>query len=114
MLLKLSLPQDRFVWALVHPISQEYIHLNEGVGYQECKLIISQADVQPVEIDLDEYPQWAQTMILTSIRSGELVNTGDPIEKIKEAKEDISIETVEKPKPTKKKQARRGRKKKDE
>jgi len=114
MVLKLSLPQDRFVWALAHPVSQEYIHANSGVGYQECKLIISQADVQPVEVDLSKYPQWAQTMIITSLKSGELINTGDSIQEIKETKEDISIEAVKKPKTTKKKQARRGRKKKDE
>lgn len=112
MMLKLSLPEDRFVWALVHPVSNEYIHSNEGVGYQECKLIISQADAQPVEVNLDEYPEWAQVMILTSIKSKELVNTGDSIQEIKKAKEDVSIKEVKKSKTTKKKQARRSRKKK--
>jgi len=98
MVLKLSLPEDRFVWALSHPISREYIHQQSSVGYQKCNLIISQADTQPVEVKLEDYPRWAQVMIKTSIRAGQLVNTGDSIEIVKlEIQKDTTEVTVEKP-----------------
>lgn len=125
MVLKLSLPEDRFIWALSHPVGKGYIHHNDGTGYQECKLIISQADNQPVEIDLENYPKWAQSMIKNSIRAGELINDGDPIDESKretkqeELVEDTKVEETEDvtevKKPVKKTTRRRQtRKKKDE
>ena len=93
MVLKLSLPDDRFVWALSHPIGKGYIHQHDGKGYQDCKLIISQADVQPVEVKLDDYPKWAQSMIRTSIGLGHLINTGDSLYTVKkETKAEVKAE----------------------
>jgi len=113
MVLKLSLPEDRFVWALSHPTSREYIHQHNAAGYQECNLIISQENVQPVEVNLDDYPKWAQMMIRTSIRSGLLLNSGDSLDEVKlEKQEDIKVTTVtEIPKKTTKKRQTRRKKK---
>ena len=105
--LKLSLPKGKVVWALAHPVSRNYIHEVRGVGYQECQLIVTEKD-QPVEVNLDDYPTWAQSMIITSLGRGDLVNTGDPVTKPKsidkiEAKNDVTAKVEEPKKATKKK-----------
>jgi len=115
MVLKLGLPTGKVVWALAHPVSKEYIHGQSGVGYQEDKLIIT-GDML-VEIELDDYPRWAQAQIVTSINRKELVNTGEShirpkkSEEIEKAKDDVITEKVEKPKATKKKATKRSNKK---
>jgi hypothetical protein len=111
MVLELSLPTGKVVWALAHPVSREYIHDQSGIGYQEHQLIITMAS-QLVKIELDDFPKWAQAQIVTSIHTGELINTGEShIRKPKEtreAKSDIVITSkVEKPKTTKKKATKR-------
>jgi hypothetical protein len=78
MLLKLGLPKGKVVWALAHPVSREYIHQESGIGYQECSLIVTQGK-SPVEVKLQDYPNWAQKMIISSLRAGELINTGDQL-----------------------------------
>ena len=113
MVLKLGLPTGKVVWALAHPVSREYIHDQSGVGYQAQQLIVTET-AQPVEIELDDYPRWAQAQIVTSIHRGELINTGEShirkkkSQEKKEAKDDVVITTeVAKPKTTKKKAAKR-------
>ena len=93
------------------PIVLEYIHNQYGVGFQDCNLIITQANLEPVEVNLDDYPEWAQDMIITSIKTGELINTG---ESIKPKKEEESVPTKKKKVAKKKKKvARRSSKKKE-
>lgn len=103
MLLKLSLPEGKVVWATAHPGSREYIHEDNGTGYQDSSIIVT-AQNQPVEVNLENYPRWASTQILSSVRRGELINTGDPITEIKpkETEDKVTLE-VEQPKVTKKK-----------
>ena len=73
---------------------------------------MSQGDSAPVEVNLEDYPNWAQKQILTAIRSGQLINTGDKIDtpaatKVEEVKEVAEVkEAPAKPR------ARRSRKKK--
>lgn len=112
MVLKLGLPTGKVVWALAHPVSKEYIHGQSGVGYQQDKLIIT--GETPVEIELDDFPKWAQAQIVTSIHTGELINTGESHirqkkpKEIEKAKDDVVItKKVEKPKATKKKATKR-------
>ncbi len=120
MVLKLSLPENKFVWALAHPVERGYIHQQSATGYQECTLIISQADAQPVEVILEDYPEWAQLQILSSIRAGEINNTGDPIDEVEKEQETVPEVVVEAPKVVKKKttkkktKKRQTRKEKDE
>ena len=107
MLLKLSLPKGKVVWALAHPVSREYIHGESGIGYQECQLIVTEQD-QPVEVKLEDYPKWAQSMILTSVKLGDLTNSGDPITKTKpketvEVKDNVATEVTKPKKKAKKK-----------
>ena len=116
-MLKLSLPAGKVVWALAHPVSRDYIHQRGGAGYQECRLIVTERN-QPVEVTLEDYPKWAQNMIISSINIGDIINTGSPIPKLKpketvEANVDTTTE-VEKPKATKKKASKRSRNTKDE
>jgi hypothetical protein len=85
MLLKLTLPKDKVIWAAAHPYSREYIHSDSGVGYEKKPIIVTVKN-QPVEVELDDYPKWAQEMVMTSLRKGELINIGDP----------VKVETVEK------------------
>jgi len=113
MVLKLSLPKDKYIWALSNPVSNEYIQDNDGIGFQKCNLIIAAADKQPVEINIEDYPRWAQSMIKRGIRTGQLINTGDSID-VKVAAT-ATIETVKKTEPVKKKKVtKRSRNKKDE
>lgn len=106
MLLKLSLPKDKIIWALANPVANQYIHSRKGVGYQEHQLIVTEA-AQPVEVTLEDYPKWAQAIILTSIHRGELMNAGDSI--IRKKKEEKKVETK-----TVNKKAKRNKKTKSE
>ena len=121
MVLKLSLPESKMLWALNNPVSNEYIKSEGGKGYQDCSLIITHLMEQPVEVELNEYPQWAQVMIKTAVHRGDLINTGESIvAKPAEAKaEEVRVEEQDKEnttkkKATKKKATRRSRKQKDE
>ena len=88
MILKLSLPEGKVVWALSHPISREYIHNEPGVGVQKPCLIINEGE-EPKSVTLESYPKWAQSMIITSIAKKELINTGDTFEGMFKPKEKI-------------------------
>jgi len=80
MKLELSLSKDKQVWALSNPEEcRSYISYGKEKGVQETILIFHADDRGPKQVDLDEYPAWAQRMILSSVIVGELVNTGDPI-----------------------------------
>jgi hypothetical protein len=79
MVLKLKLPKHRFVWALVHPVDKGFIQGESGVGYQENTLILSQ-ETPEKEVILEDLPKWAQKQVLTSIKAGELLNSGDSIQ----------------------------------
>ena len=78
---------DQFVWALVQPVATEYIKEASEPGYQALNLILTQSNPGPVEIELDDYPKWAQTQIKSAIQSGQLINTGDKISKALEPEE---------------------------
>lgn len=107
-MLKLSLPKGKVVWALAHPVSREYIHNQSGIGYQDCRLIITELD-QPKEIVLKDYPKWAQRMIVTSVHRGDLINTGSSVNT--PTKETVKDVIVEKPKAKAKKRTQRSKKK---
>ena len=83
-MLKLCLPKGKVIWALAHPVSKDYIHEVDGTGYQDCHLIVTE-DSQPVDTNLEDYPQWAQTMIITSLNNGSLINKGEALVKKKES-----------------------------
>lgn len=110
MILQLSLPENKEIWALSNPEeARSYISYNKEKGVQETILIFTSKDRGPKEVNLEEYPAWAKRMILSSIIIGELVNTGDPIRQTslsevslikEEEKEQV---TVVKKKVTKKK-----------
>lgn len=104
------MPAGKVIWALAHPVSKEYIHQRGGIGYQECQLIITEKE-QPVAIELERYPKWAQTMIISSIKNGDLINSGDPIIQEKQETSE-TLEVVEKPKEKPKK--RQAQQNKDE
>lgn len=85
MRLELSLNKKHFVWALVHPMSREHIKItNNERGYQKVNLIFTQQYPGPVEVELEDFPTWAQKQILSAVKSGQLINTGDKIEPVLE------------------------------
>ena len=73
------------MWALAHPTAKGYINNRNEVGYQECKLIITES-TQPISIKLEDYPDWAKKMIIESIKKGSLINKGDKIDKLEKTK----------------------------
>lgn len=73
------------MWALAHPTAKGYINDKHEVGYQDCKLIITESN-QPAKINFEDYPLWARNMILNSIKNGSLINKGDKIEKLEKTK----------------------------
>jgi len=105
--LKLSLPESRVVWALSHPTAGGYIRTSPGVGDQKQTLILSQDDPGPKHVELDKLPKWAQDMIVTSIRAGEVNNSGDSIDGAA-----VKQELIEKPKTKPKSTKTKARKKK--
>jgi hypothetical protein len=107
MKLKLSLPENRIVWALSNPFGLGYITERREIGVQEEILILSSSDKEPKVIELNDYPKWAQNMILSSIRSGEILNTGDPIGSTEKVDDLPKVEGTTKKVTTKKKQPRR-------
>ena len=121
MLLELSLPKDKVIWALVHPVCKEYIHSLDGVGYQEKQLIITEKN-QPVKVNTEDYPLWAKLQIMSSLKSKDLINTGEPIieeEKLEttETQEEEkvgAIEILDKPSKTKSKKGKTQQKHKNE
>jgi hypothetical protein len=78
--IKIALPEGKVIWALNHPKAGGYIRTDPGVGDQEYTIILSANDPGPKEVDLDKIPKWAQNMIISSIKSGEINNIGDSIE----------------------------------
>jgi hypothetical protein len=112
MSLKLSLSKDRFLWALVHPLGKNFIKPSVEPGYQEVNLILSQSNPGPIAIDLEDYPDWARKQIVTAVKGGQLLNTGDkleaPVKTVSEPVEAV-VEVIEAAQPATKK--RRSRKK---
>jgi len=102
MLLQLSLPKDKIVWALSRPVSREYMHPKTGTGYQDVSLILG-PDSGPVMVETEEYPDWAKQQILSSIKSGEIINTGDSIGKKIEDKNTQTAKTKQKTRRSKNK-----------
>lgn len=88
--MRLVLGPKQFVWALVEPMARNYIKDTDGeLGYQPINLIITQKDLKPVEIELSEWPAWAQKQINTSVSSGQLI---DLDAKIRESKPEVAAE----------------------
>jgi hypothetical protein len=79
--LELSLG-DQFIWALVEPLGKEYIKSADEPGYQGLNLILSQDNPGPISIELEALPSWAKTQVLTAIKGGQLINTGDKISQV--------------------------------
>lgn len=75
---------NQFIWALVEPLAKEYIKEADEVGYQSTNLILTQSNPGPVEVELEALPKWARVQVITAIKSGQLVNTGDKIFKASE------------------------------
>lgn len=95
--LELSLG-NQFVWALVEPLAKEYIKDTEELGYQNTNLILSQGNPGPVEVELEKLPEWAKIQVITAIKSGQLINTGDKITKVSEPKvEKVEAQAAAKP-----------------
>jgi len=82
MKLVLSLSEKKQMWALSNPEeARSYISYGKEKGVQKTILIFTGQNRGPREIELDEYPRWAKRMILSSIVTGELINTGEEIGK---------------------------------
>jgi len=78
--LLLSLSGDKQIWALNNPFeNKSHIKDVREKGFQNAVLIFTDVDRGPKEVVLEEYPEWAKRMILSSIRSGDLINSGDSI-----------------------------------
>lgn len=77
----LSLKPELMFWSLQHPLSREYISPITGLGFQEHVLIFTDADRGPKEVNLNNYPEWAQDMIMSGINTGVLrVHSSSAIE----------------------------------
>jgi hypothetical protein len=86
--LELSLG-NQFVWALVEPLSKEFIKDVQELGYQRTNLILSESNPGPVKIELETLPAWAKAQVITAIKSGQLINTGDKIVRALEPEKEI-------------------------
>ena len=103
MQLKLSLAEHKTIWALSHPNDNGFIKNNQEVGMQKCVLILTKGE-PPKTVELDNYPLWAQNMIKTSIYAGEIINTGDKLDKVTTVKREPAVVTTPtQPPKTKKK-----------
>ena len=111
-MLRLSLPEGKTLWALAQPFSNAYIHEQGGIGFQKDSLIITQENTidNPRVVDLDKLPEWAKSMIHSSVLNGDLINTGDSIKPMKVVKEELVVTeevkaeevTIQKPQANKK------------
>lgn len=82
---------NQIVWALVQPMAVEYIKDSPEPGYQSVNLILSQSSPGPVDVELEDYPKWAQLQIQTAIQSGQLINTGDKISRALESEQEEKV-----------------------
>jgi hypothetical protein len=73
--LKLSLAPETFVWKPVHPMAKNFKAEEQSVE----EMTLSQTNPGPVQVVLEELPKWAQIQVISSVRSGQIVNTGDKI-----------------------------------
>lgn len=107
--LKLSLAPETFIWKPVHPMAKNFKAEEQSVE----EMTLSQTNPGPVEVVLEELPKWAQIQVISSVRSGQIVNTGDKI--VLKKRGEAPKETAKEAAPTKttKKKAS-GKKKKED
>ena len=99
----LSLPENKFIWALRRPLNRGMVHPVRGAPEQEVNLVLTKAKPTSGELDWEKLPEWARDQIFSSYHRGEILELTGAFKETKKSEEEELTKKVIKKKVTKKK-----------